>query len=441
MRQRWKFWAGAALVAILLAGGAAYLAGWRSGSVLAMVRSGGPPIRLGLLHSQTGTLAISETSLLDAEVLAIDEINAAGGVGGRRVAWSAPDCRSDPATFGAQARRLVEEEGAVALFGGFTSECRKAALAVVEAKGGLLFYPGNFEGIERSPRAIYAGGAANQSVLPAVRWAFDTLKARRFAVVGVEEVWSRTSAEIAKDAVRAAGGEVVAERYLATASAKTEDCVEAIKAARPDLVLNFLFGDANPTFYSAFKKAGLAADALPIVAFGFGEDEARRFATGDAVGHYAAWNYFQSVPRPENREFIRRFRAKYGEGRAVGDAMVAAYNAVHFWAQAAREVGTPDAPAVVAALDRQSMDAPDGIISVDPATRAVWRPFHVARLRPDGQQYEIVWSILRPIRPVTFVGTRPADEWRDFQAAQRARWGGAWAAGAATPRAGSAANP
>ena len=207
------------------------------------------------------------------------------------------------------------------------------------------------------------------------------------------------------------------------------------------MVLNFLFGDANPTFYAAFQRAGFSAATLPVVAFGFSEDESRLFVPGDVVGHYAAWNYFQSIPRPESREFVRRFRAKYGEGRMVGDAMVAAYNGVHFWAQAAREAETADPTAVIAALDRQSRDAPDGIISIDPATRSAWRPFHVARLRPDGLQFEVVWSIPRPIRPVTFVGTRPADDWRAFQADLRKRWGGGWAGGTATPRAGSAANP
>ena len=441
MRQRWKMFAGIATVAALLGAGVAYLAGWRAPALLAMVRGTAPPIRLGLVHSQTGYLAISEKSLLDAEILAIDEINAAGGVDGHRVSWVAPDCRSDPATFAAQARELIEKEGVAALFGTWTSECRKAVLPVVEARAGLLFFPGNFEGIERSPRAVYAGGAANQSILPAVRWAFDSLKARRFFVLGIDEVWSRTSAEIAKDAVRCAGAEVVGESYLAAASSGVDESIEAIRRGKPDVVLNFLFGDSNPTFYSAFKRAGFAADALPVVAFGFSEDESRRFVPGDVVGHYAAWNYFQSVPRPENQDFIRRFRAKYGEGRAVGDAMVAAYNGVHFWAQAAREAETADATAVIAALDRQSLDAPDGIITIDPATRVTWRPCHVARLRPDGQQYEVVWSIPRPIRPVTFVGTRSAEEWRAFHAALRARWGGGWAAGIATPRAGSAANP
>jgi urea transport system substrate-binding protein len=441
MRQRWKVFAEIVAAAALLGAGVAYLAGWRPGPVLALLRGAGPPIRLGLLHSQSGTLAISEKSLLDAEILAIDEVNAGGGVGGRRVVWSAPDCRSDPGAFAAQAQALIEKEGAAALFGSWTSECRKALLPVVEGRPGLLFFPGNFEGIEQSPRVVYAGGAANQSILPAVRWAFDTLKSRRFFVLGVEEVWSRTSAEIAKDAARAAGGEVVGEHYLASASSGVDEAVEAIRRAKPDAVLNFLFGDANPTFYAAFRRAGFAADALPVVAFGFSEDEARRFVPGDVAGHYAAWNYFQSVPRPENQEFVRRFRAKYGDARTVGDAMVAAYNAVHFWAQAAREAGTVDAPAVIAALDRQSMDAPDGIVTIDPATRVAWRPFHVARLRPDGQQFEIVWSILRPIRPVAYVGTRPAEEWRAFQAGLRARWGGGWAGGTATPRAGSAANP
>ncbi len=434
MRRWWQVGLGVLIVA-LLATGAAVLLGWRPANPLAALWGDrDQTIRLGLLHSKTGFMAITEKSLLDAEILAIEEINAGGGVAHRRLIWSAPDCQSDPTVFATQARRLLDEEGAVALFGSWTAECRKAIIPVVNERSSLLFFPGNFEGIEQSQRVIYAGGATNQTVLPAVRWAFDTLKARRFFVVGLEEVWSRCASEIAKDGIKAAGASTVGENYAVPLAPNTEAVVEAIRQAKPDVVLNFLYGESNLAFYAALHRSGMTADSVPVIAFGFGEDEARQFRPADLAGHYAAWNYFQNSPRTENRDFVRRFRARFGEDRQVGDSMVAAYNGVKFWAQAAREVGTTEVVAVIDNLKRQSMDAPDGIVTIDNDCRAVWRPFHLGRLRADGQ-FEVVFSIFKPIRPVLTVGTRPAEQWRTLLAELNTRWNGRWSAGSAVVRA------
>ena len=426
MRQRWMWIGGALAVAVGLGALLATLLGWQPArAIAARFQPTAPPLHVGLLHSRTGPLAISEQSLLDVEIMAIQEINDAGGVAGRRLTYSAPDCQSDPAVYAAKARQLLEQEHAAVLVGGWSSDCRKAMLPVVAERKGLLFFPGNYEGIESAPRVVYAGGAANQSVLPAVRWAIDNLKARRFFVLGLEEVWSRTSGEIAKDAIRCAGGEVAGEHFSGESAVDAEATVEEIRRAKPDVVLNFLFGPANLRLYSALRGAGLTAAKLPVIAFGFSEDESRKFEPRDVEGHYAAWNYFQSVARPENEAFIRRFRARTSDSRVIGDAMIAAYNAIRFWAQAANEVDSAEVEAVLVNLDRQSMDAPDGIVTIDPESRAVWRPFHLGRHKADGQ-FQIVYSILKPIRPVTYVGTRSGDDWRAFSEGLRARWQGRW---------------
>lgn len=398
--------------------------GWKT-SLGRYLPGGRPPIRVGLLHSQTGGLEISEGSVLEAELLAIEEVNTEGGIDGRRIEPVVVDGRSDPAGFAAAASQLLQAEKVVTVFGGWTSSCRKAMIPAVEDQSGLLFFPGNYEGFERSSRVIYAGGSANQTVLPAVRWGFEALRARRFFIVGLEEVWSRSCAEGAKDAIRAAGAEVVGELFATPNGPAVAPMIEAIRQAKPDVVLNFLYGEANGTFYQAFHRAGLTAEATPTIAFGFSEDEARSFVLADVAGHYAAWNYFQSTKRPENLAFIRRFRARYGETRTISDAMVAAYNAVRIWAGTAREVESVDPDAILSNVDRQSLDAPDGIISIDSETRVAWRPCHVGRLRPDGQ-FEIVSSIPRPIRPVSFLGTRTVDQWRAFQEGLHERWGGRW---------------
>lgn len=428
MQARWVWILGTSGVGLALAALIALAVGWQPWAVLEMVQNRNlPPIRIGLIHSLSGSLALSEKSILDAEIMAIDEINAAGGINHRRVVYSAPDCRSEATVFAAEARRLLDQEKVSALFGCWTSESRKAVVPVLDEFRSLLFFPGNFEGLERSARVIYAGGAANQSVLPAVRWAYDVLHSRKFYVVGLEEVWSRSSSEIAKDAVKATGSEVIGESYTQAQTPAIDAIVAAIQQAKPDMILNFLYGDSNLAFYSAMHRAGLMADKQPMIAFGFAEDESRRFQQSDIVNQYAAWNYFQSVERPANKAFVERFHAKYDKNRVVGDPMIAAYNSIKFWARSATEVGPENIAALTANLLRQSMDAPDGIVTIDRDSQAVWRPFHVGRLLSSGQ-FQIVWSIDKPIRPVIYVGTRTLDQWDLFLAGLQKRWGGHWSA-------------
>lgn len=399
-------------------------------SLLASAR---PPIVVGLLHSKTGPMAISETSLIDAEVLALEEINAEGGVAGRRLTWFIRDGRSDASVFASEARRLIETDKAGVLFGCYTAESRKAVKAVVEERGSLLLIPSNFEGMEDPTRVIYGGGSSNQSVIPAVRWCFDALKSRRFFVIGTEELWSRCASEIAKDAVKAVGAEVAGEAYLPLAGGEVDQAVEAIRASKADVVLNLMVGDSNLPYYAAIRRAGLTPATVPTVAFGFSEDELRRFPAGDVTGHYAACNYFQSVDRSENREFVRKFKARYGQDRVTSDPIVAAYDLVKLWAQTAREVETDEALVVIDHIGRQSLDAPEGIITIDAESLVAWRPFHVGRARADGQ-FDIVWSLTKPIHPLNYVGTRPVSEWRAFVDGLQARWGGRWStAGGPTP--------
>ncbi len=382
-----------------------------------------PPIVVGLLHSQTGPQAIGEKALLDAEILALEEINARGGVAGRPVVWVVKDGRSDASTFATEARRLIDDDKASVLFGCWTADGRKAVQSVVEERGNMLVFPANYEGMERSPRTIYTGGVANQSVVPAMRWCFESLKARRFFVVGTEEIWSRSVSEIAEDAARATGAEVVGRHFLPMTGGDVEAAVAAVRAAKPDVVVNMLVGDSNVPFLAASRRAGLTPEGLPMVFFGIAEDEIRRIPPGDVAGHYAGMAYFQSLDRAENRDFVRRFRARYGEDRTTSDPIVAAYNGVRLWAQAANEAGTADATVVLVHFDRQSLDAPEGIVTIDPDTRVVWRPFLIGRARPDGQ-FDIAWSLPKPIRPSAYVGTRSRGQWRAFLADLRGRRAG-----------------
>jgi ABC-type branched-subunit amino acid transport system substrate-binding protein len=191
-------------------------------------------------------------------------------------------------------------------------------------------------------------------------------------------------------------------------------------------VLNVLIGDSNIPFYAAMRRAGLTPEGLPVLAFGIAEDELKRLPPGDVTGHYAAWSYFQSLDRPENLEFIRKFKARWpGEDRVLSDAMVAAYNGLMIWSQAAGEAGTSDPKAVLRQFDRQSLDAPEGIVTIDPDSWVAWRPFHVGKARSDGQ-FDVVWSITKPIHPVTYIATRSRAQWEALLDELKTRWGGRW---------------
>jgi urea transport system substrate-binding protein len=298
-------------------------------------------------------------------------------------------------------------------------------LEVVEERQNLLIFPANFEGIERSPRAIYAGGSANQLVLPAVRWCVDARKARKFFVVGSEEVWSRVASELAKDGIKVAGRELAGEAYLPLSGGDARAVVDAIQKAKPDVVLNAMIGESNLAFYSAFRTAGLTSEGLPIVAFALAEDELRRFPPGDATGHYSAFSYFAGSDRPESVAFVRRFKLRHGEARTVSDTMVSAYDGVMLWAQAADEAGTGDPRMIASRFDRQSLDAPEGVVTIDPDSRIAWRPFILGKARGDGQ-FDLVSSIVKPIQPVSFPATRSRARWQTLVEDLRARWGGRW---------------
>jgi urea transport system substrate-binding protein len=286
--------------------------------------------------------------------------------------------------------------------------------------------------LEQSPNIIYAGATANQQVIPAVRWAFDQLPARRYFLVGSDYVWPHAVHEIVKDQLRAIGAELVGEEYIPFGSNQVEGVVAKIDAAHPDVVLSTVVGETNLAFYQRLRRAGIRADTIPVISFSMAEEELRQMASSDVTGHYTAAGYFQSLDRPENREFVAMFRKRYGADRVINDAMATAYNGVRLWAQTVAEAGTDDVSTVRKLFHRQSLDAPEGIISVDAENQHLWRPFYLGRIRPDGQ-FDIVWSILKPIQPVPYVDSRSKDQWDAYLDGLYRGWGGRWAspAGAA----------
>jgi urea transport system substrate-binding protein len=384
------------------------------------------PIVVGLLHSQTGPMAVSERSMIDAEVLALEEINRSGGLLGRPVRWVIADGGSDWPTFARQAEWLIQQQHADVIVGCWTSACRKGVLPVVEAHDHLLIYPMAYEGLEQSPNIVYTGAAPNQQITPAVQWCHDTLGARRFFLVGSDYIWPHCVNAIIKDHLTGLGAEMVGEAYVPFGSTDSTAVAQAIAAARPDVILCSVTGDSAIPFARAVRAAGLEPAKTPIVTFAIGENELRGSAAAEMAGHYAAWNYFQSLDRPQNRAFIEAFQGRYGEDRTISDVMVAAYNSVQLWAQAVRESETADVRQVRAALRHQSLDAPEGIIAVDPETQHTWRPVFIGQIREDGQ-VDVVWSSRTAVRPMPFPISRSRSDWEQFVADLYRSWGGRWA--------------
>jgi urea transport system substrate-binding protein len=370
-------------------------------------------------------MAVSERPMIESEILALEEINAQGGLLGRPVRWVVADGASDWPTFAKQAERLIRDEGACAVFGCWTSASRKSVLPVFEKLDHLLVYPMAYEGMEQSPNLVYVGASANQQVVPAVQWCHEQLKARRFFLVGSNYIWPRCVNAIATDQVLGLGGEVVEEAYLAFGSVEVDVLVRRIAEARPDVILSSVVGDSAIAFARGMRAAGLDPSTMPTVTFAVGENELQAMQPGDMAGDYAAWSYFQSIAGPRNREFVDAFRARYGADRAVGDVNESAWMGVHMWAQAVREAGTTDVRQVRSAMRRQSMDAPEGVVAIDPESQHAWRTACIGRIRPD-RQVDVVWTTGIPIRPVPFPATRTRAAWESFVDELQRGWGGRW---------------
>jgi urea ABC transporter urea binding protein len=382
------------------------------------------PIRIGILHSLSGTMALSEKPVVEATLLAIEDLNARGGVLRRRVDAITVDAQSDPATFASEAERLITRDKVAALFGCWTSASRKHIRTVVERHNHLLFYPVQYEGLELSPNIVYAGAAPNQQIIPAVKWCFDHL-GKRFFLVGSDYVYPRTANAIIKDQVGALGGEIAGEEYILLGERQVEGVVEKIVRGQPSVILNTINGDSNIAFFRALRERGLMPGKNPVMSFSVAEREVASIGPALMAGHYAAWNYFQSLSTPQNREFVKRFQARYGADRVVSDPMEAAYVAIHLWAQAVEAARTVDSAVVRRNIGDQSYLGPGGMVYVDRTTQHTWKVVRLGRIQPDGQ-FDIVWSSEHPIRPVPYPVYRRQSEWDDFLLRLYKGWGGQW---------------
>ncbi len=383
-----------------------------------------PPIRVGILHSFTGSLAMSEKSVADATLMAIDEINDNGGILDRKIEAVIVDGRSDWRHFMKMAEQLIVKEKVSVVFGCWTSACRKSIKPIFEQHNHLLIYPVQYEGLEESPNIIYTGAAPNQQIIPTIKWAFDNL-GKRFFLVGSDYVFPRTANAIIKDQLSALGGEVVGEEYILLGSSNVENVINKIVKARPKVIINTINGDSNIAFFREIRSNGITPDECPTISFSIGEDELRNLDPAQAAGDYAAWNYFQNIPSKINQDFVNRYQEKYGQDRVTDDPIEAGYIGVYLWAQAVTDARTDNIDKVRQAFKKQSLIAPEGRVHVDPDNQHIWKIVRVGKVRKDGQ-FDIVWSSIKPIQPIPYPGYRSKEKWDQFLNELYKGWGNKW---------------
>ena len=412
-----------------LAGGALAVTGGAAGAFWIMRQK--PRVRVGILQSQTGTMGEGGRAVIEASLVAIDELNAGGGVLGRSIEPIVADGESDEDVFAREARRMVGDLGASVIFGGLLSSHCHAIEPVVRELGRLLFYPAESEGLAHTPNVVRLGLFPNQHVLPAIEWAKNTLGKRRIFVVGSDSIYPRVVGAIVADAAEALGVKVVGESYIPSGDVlgPSVDAVNRIEAEKPDLVLSLLYGKANSAFIQQLRTvARKSALSLPCFSFCLSEQEMRNVLR-EMVGDYVCGHYFQGLESAANARFLERLRGDAKIERnpfLVSDAMEASYVAVHLWAKAVAVAGTADdLGAVRRALGTIEFDGPGGVVRVDPSGLNTRKFCRVGRVKAD-RSIEQVWASSEAIAPIAYPGTRSSAQWGALLEEYRTRWNGHW---------------
>jgi urea transport system substrate-binding protein len=341
---------------------------------------------VGQLHSATGTMAISETGSIQAERLAIEQINAQGGILGRKINIIQEDGASDWPTFAEKSKKLLVSDKTAAVFGCWTSASRKAVLPVFEKEDGLLYYPTFYEGLEQSKNVFYTGQEATQQILAGLDWLQKEKKAKTFFLIGSDYIWPRTSNKIARKHIEnVLKGQVVGEEYYPLGHTQFGSLINKIKLKKPDAVYAIIVGGSNVSFYKQLKAAGVTAQNQTLLTISVTEDELLGIGGENMVGFYAAMKYFQSLKNPNNEAFVKAFKEKYGEKSVIGDVTQAAYLGPWLYKAAVEKAGSFDIDKVVAAsADIELKTAPEGYVKVHP-NHHLWSKLRIGQARLDGQ--------------------------------------------------------
>ena len=378
----------------------------------ALAQSGGT-IKVGVLHSLSGTMAISETVLKDTVLMAIDDINAKGGVLGKKLEPVVVDPASNWPLFAEKAKQLLTQDKVAVVFGCWTSVSRKSVLPVFEENNGLLFYPVQYEGEELSKNVFYTGAAPNQQAIPAVEYLMSKEGggAKRFVLLGTDYVYPRTTNKILRAFLKTKGVKDadIMETYTPFGHSDYQTIVADIKKfsqGGKTAVVSTINGDSNVPFYKELGNAGLKAKEVPVMAFSVGEEELRGVDTKPLVGHLAAWNYFMSLKNPTNAAFIKQW-SEYAKAKNIpghkdkpltNDPMEATWIGIHMWKQAVEKAKSTDVDKVIAAMAGQTFQAPDGfLVKMDEKNHHLHKPVMVGEIRADGQ-FNVVWKTKGLIR-------------------------------------------
>jgi urea transport system substrate-binding protein len=382
------------------------------------------PIKIGILHSLTGNMAVSETSLVDAALLAVDEINQQGGLLGRLIEPIISDGESNPDIFVANAEALITENKVDVIFGCWTSSCRKAVIPVFEKHDHLLYYPLQYEGMESSKNVIYLGAVPNQQIIPALEWSFNKF-GKKVYLIGSDYVYPRAANEVIKDQINKWNGDVTGESYAPLGSDDFDEIVDDIVRSQSDVIFNTLNGVSNVHFFKALRSRGMTPDKLPTFSFSISEVELQTYENVDMQGDYLVWNYLQNLDNEQNIAFVKSFREKFGDDRVIGNSTHVAYVGVHLWAKAVARAQSSAPEKVVLAASNLSIQGPGGMIYVEPKTHHTWKSIHIAKITA-AKELESVWFSKIPIAPKPYPKSRTPDQWHTLLEQLKNSWGGQW---------------
>ena len=360
-------------------------------------------VKVGILHSLSGTMEISETSVRDAELLAVKELNEAGGVLGKQIKVVEEDGQSDPATFAIKARKLLAEDKVATVFGCWTSSARKAVKPIFEELFGLLWYPVQYEGMEASPNIMYMGASPNQQVVPAVDYCAEHF-GKRFYLVGSDYIFPRTVNRIIKAQLSEIRGVCVGESYVPMGHSDFSIIIQEIINEKPDVIINTLNGDSNVAFFKQLKLNGISSEKIPVMSFSIAEEEVKEIGVQNIKGNYVSWNYYENTETDMNAQFVTKYKNEYGDSRFTADPIEAGYIAVHMWAMACEKAGSFDVEAVRIAAKGLSYTAPEGTVTIDGNNQHLYKQVRIGKIQDDGQIDE-VWATPGVIKPDPYLST------------------------------------
>ncbi|MFE7227684.1 urea ABC transporter substrate-binding protein [Nocardioides sp. NPDC057577] len=374
------------------------------------VDTSGDTIKIGFLNSLSGTMAISETTVFKSLSMAAEEINADGGVLGKKLEIVSEDGQSEPTVFAEKATKLIQDDCVAAVFGGWTSSSRKAMLPVFEGNDALLFYPVQYEGLESSHNIFYTGATTNQQIIPALDFLKEEKKIESIFLVGSDYVFPRTANKIIKQYAAANGIKVLGEEYQPLGSTDFGTVVDKVKAAGADAVFNTLNGDSNVAFFKEYKGKGLTASAMPVLSVSIAEEEVPGVGVGNLEGQYTAWNYYQTIDSPANQKFVTDFKAANGAKAVTSDPMEAAYTSLHLWKGMVEKADSFAVEDVIDASDGVTYDAPEGTVEVDGENHHIAKTALIGQVNSEGL-IDTVWSSDKPIEPDPYL--KSYDWWKN----------------------------